>query len=139
MNQDVLEKYGHFVCEALEPYCTIEGSEVGDAQQALLDATRQAIHYRPGAEKVLEGLEQSIRDMLKSDWFLELLAEEKPPYDYWTQGLKDAAEKVEEVRHKHIGSAKRYAQYGGKEAEVLIKEWKAPEVGPAGLEPIGPS
>lgn len=124
---DSLDKFNQFVADVLTPWTQIEGSEVGEAQVVVLDAGRTAnsIDSYLGYQ-ILDALDKHIREMITSDWFTEMLGEEEPPYDYYTQGMTNARAKFEEIKHKHIAKCKQFGGlYGGERAEQMIKEYEA--------------
>lgn len=128
LEYDVAERYAGFVLDALELYCQIEGSEVGEAQEACLHAAQRARNYmQEDGWRFAVLLDIAIRSMLGSEWFQDELGEEVAPHDYYTQALADARDKVQTVRLQHINSARQFGgKYGGAEAEELIKAWVAP-------------
>lgn len=111
-----------FLRSALEPWARIEGSELGESQQKLIEALGYDDEINLGLMLLLD---RSIRSMIQSDWFLERLGEERPPYDYYTQGMKDARSIFERIKHTAIARCKQFqGQYGGKEAEAWINAYE---------------
>jgi hypothetical protein len=119
------EKYGHFLGEVLEPWCGIEGSEVGGTMQMVREAALRAVNYLgPPGLRIMLALDEAVRDMVSSEWFTEMLGEEREPHDYYSQGVGAAMDAFEPARHRAIASCKQFGgRYGGAEAEALIRAY----------------
>jgi hypothetical protein len=119
------EAYGaiiSFLRDVLEPWAKIEGSETGESQQKLIEAMGYEDEINLGLMLLLD---QSIRSMVSSDWFKEMLSEEEHPYDYYTQGIAEARRRFPMALHKAISRAKQFGgKYGGHEAEAWILAYK---------------
>lgn len=118
--------YGDFLAAVLEPWTRIEGAETGDTMADVLRAGRSAKNYLglPGL-KVLLALDEAVREMVASVWFVEMVEEERPPYDYYAQGMAEARAAFEPARHAAIARCRQFGgNYGGEQAERMIAAYE---------------